>query len=165
MPPLDFINNNAQTFARGGSVVATYRSRGTKRYGPYYRVAYRIAGRQCSLYLGRCKQLADSARELLAKLQHPRDFYRLCKRANRQRRATLRRVIRHWQQTIRSHGLNLRWLRNPRLAHPRHPSLRQDHPSQRRPKSRRNDPTHITVNLDKLHPHRRPSILAKPNLC
>jgi len=108
MPPLDFISNNAQTFARGGSVVATYRTRGTKRYGPYYRVAYRIAGRQCSLYLGRCKQLADSARELLAKLQHPRDFYRLCKRANRQRRATLRRVIRHWQQTIRSHGLNLR---------------------------------------------------------
>ena len=45
---LDFIRQNAQIFAQNGSVVATYRNRGTKRYGPYYRVAYRVDGRQCS---------------------------------------------------------------------------------------------------------------------
>ena len=135
MHPLEFIKQNAQTFARNGAVVATYRTRGTnkagcanqrtadngtpngqtvesagikKRYGPYYRVAYRVAGRQCSIYLGRCKKLADQVRGLLAKLQHPRDYRRLCKRANRQRRATLRRVIRHWQLTMRAYGLDFR---------------------------------------------------------
>ena len=53
---LDFIRQNAQIFAQNGSVVATYRTRGTKRYGPYYRVAYRTAGRQCSIYIGRSQK-------------------------------------------------------------------------------------------------------------
>ena len=106
--PLDFINNNAATFARCGAVVPTYRTRGDKRYGPYYRVAYRIAGRQCSIYLGRCRELADRARALLAKLQQPRDYRRMRKRADRQRRATLRQIIRRWQQTIRACGLEPR---------------------------------------------------------
>jgi hypothetical protein len=108
MSPLDFIRNNAKTFARCGSVVASYRTRGTARYGPYFRVAYRLAGRQCSIYLGRCTALADRVRELLAELQHPRDFRRMCRKANRLRRITLRRVIRGWQQTIRAYGLDLR---------------------------------------------------------
>ncbi len=106
--PLDFINNNAHTFARCGSVVASYRTRGTARYGPYYRIAYRVAGRQCSIYLGRCKKLAARARMLLARLQQPRDFRRQCRKAQRERLATLRHVIRKWQQTIRAYGLDLR---------------------------------------------------------
>jgi hypothetical protein len=108
MPSLDFINNNAQIFANCGSVVASYRTRGLTRYGPYYRVAYRVAGRQCSIYLGRCKELANRARALLARLQQPRDYRRMCRKADRQRRATLRSVIRRWQQTIRAYGLDLR---------------------------------------------------------
>jgi hypothetical protein len=108
MPPLDFIQNNPEIFARNGAVVPAYRTRGNRRYGPYFRVAYRIAGRQCSIYLGRCRQLADRARELLAKLQQPRDYRRMYEKAKRQRRATLRRVIRHWQQTMRAHGLDFR---------------------------------------------------------
>jgi hypothetical protein len=106
--PLTFIQNNANIFARVGSVVASYRTRGTTRYGPYFRVAYRTAGRQCSIYLGRCKELADRARALLAQLQQPRNYLRMCRKANRERRATLRRVIRGWQQTIRAYGLDLR---------------------------------------------------------
>ncbi len=108
MSPLNFIRNNTNIFTHLGSVVASYRIRGTTRYGPYYRVAYRIAGRQCSIYLGRCKRLADRARALLARLQQPRDYRRMCRRAERDRRATLRRVIRQWQQTIRAYGLDLR---------------------------------------------------------
>ena len=81
MSPLDFIKNNAETFAQNGSVVASYRTRGTKRYGPYYRVAYRAAGRQCSVYLGRCKRLAARVRKILAHLQQSRDYRRLCKKA------------------------------------------------------------------------------------
>ena len=105
---LDFIRQNAQIFAQNGSVVATYRTRGTKRYGPYYRVAYRAAGRQCSVYIGRCKRLAIRARKLLARLQRPRDYRRLCRRANRERKAATRQVIRWWQHTIRSYGFDLR---------------------------------------------------------
>ena len=108
LAPLDFIKNNSQTFAQNGSVVATYRTRGTKRYGPYYRVAYRVAGRQCSIYLGRCKSLVRRVRRLLARLQQPRDYHRLCRRANRERKAAMRTVIRWWQQTIRSYGFDLR---------------------------------------------------------
>ncbi len=108
MAPLDVITNNAAIFAHRGTVVATYRTRGTARYGPYFRVAYRIAGRQCSIYLGRSSRLADRARELLAQLQQPRDFRRMCQKAERLRRATFRRVIRQWQQTIRAYGLDLR---------------------------------------------------------
>ena len=106
--PLNFIQNNTNIFARCGSVVASYRTRGTTRYGPYYRVAYRIADRQCSIYLGRCKQLANRVRAILAQLQKPRDYRRMCRRAQRERRATLKRVIRDWQQTIRAYGLDLR---------------------------------------------------------
>ena len=108
MPALEFINNNHHIFKNCGSVVASYRTRGTTRYGPYYRVAYRIAGRQCSLYLGRCKELASRARELLATLQQSRDYRRMCRKANRQRRAVLKGVIRQWQQMIRAYGLDLR---------------------------------------------------------
>ena len=108
MAPLDFIKNNAETFAKNGSVVASYRTRGTKRYGPYYRVAYRAAGRQCSVYLGRCKRLAARVRKILAHLQQPRDYRRLCRRANREQKANIRTVIRWWQQTIRSYGFDLR---------------------------------------------------------
>ena len=86
---LDFIRQNAQIFAQNGSVVATYRTRGTKRYGPYYRVAYRVAGRQCSIYIGRCKRLAIRARKLLARLQQPRDYRRLCCRKNKDSRPSL----------------------------------------------------------------------------
>ena len=106
--PIDLIHQNAQTFAQNGSVVASYRTRGTKRYGPYYRVAYRAAGRQCSIYLGRCKKLAARARKILAHLQQPRDYRRLCQRANREQKANIRTVIRWWQQTIRSYGFDLR---------------------------------------------------------
>ena len=105
---LDFIRQNAQIFAQNGSVVATYRTRGTKRYGPYYRVAYRADGRQCSIYIGRCKRLAIRARKLLARLQQPRDYRRLCCRANRERKVAMRQVIRWWQHTIRSYGFDLR---------------------------------------------------------
>ncbi len=83
-------------------------TRGTAHYGPYYRIAYRIAGRQCSIYLGGCKKLAARARTLLTRLQQTRDHRRQRRRAERHRRATLRHVIRKWQQTIRASGLHRR---------------------------------------------------------
>jgi len=40
-------------FARQGSAAAAWRRRGTRTYGPYYRLNYREDGRQQSVYLGR----------------------------------------------------------------------------------------------------------------
>jgi hypothetical protein len=38
-----------EVFARQGSVVASWRRRGTRTYGPYYRLIYREGGRQRSI--------------------------------------------------------------------------------------------------------------------
>ncbi|MHB1038659.1 MAG: hypothetical protein ACYC0Y_28885, partial [Pirellulales bacterium] len=51
-------------FARQGFVVATWRTRGGARFGPYYQLAYREAGRQRAIYLGRSAELADQVRAL-----------------------------------------------------------------------------------------------------
>ena len=111
MPPrtsLDYIRKNAQTFAHAGSVVATYRTRGTKRFGPYYRLAYRSAGCQRSIYLGRSPQMAQQVRNLLAKLQHPHRHQRQLRRDARRRKATLLAIKRQWQQAARNIGLYTR---------------------------------------------------------
>jgi hypothetical protein len=108
MLPLDFIRNNANLFARVGSVVASYRTRGATRYGPYYRVAYRAPDDNAPSTSAAARNSPTTPAALLTQLQQPRDYRRMCQRANRQRRATLRRVIREWQQTIRAYGLDLR---------------------------------------------------------
>jgi len=88
-------------FARSGTVVATWRWRGERRYGPYYRVAYRCEGRQCAIYLGASGELVDRVRALLAQLQEPlrlerrlADMRRAATRALRKVKAELNRVFR-----------------------------------------------------------------------
>ena len=102
---LDFIRQNASLFDRVGSVVATYRSRDGRRFGPYYRLIYRQNQRQRSLYLGPSEQLAGQVRELLAELQQRRNHLRLCRRAERLRMATLLQIKREFQQVARLYGL------------------------------------------------------------
>jgi uncharacterized protein DUF1678 len=84
--PLRFIQQNSQLFTRVGSAVATYRTRGTTRFGPYYQLIYRQDRRQRSLYLGRSEQLATQVRELLRQLQEPRDLHVAIQRSNRIRK-------------------------------------------------------------------------------
>ena len=108
MSPLTFIRSHADTFARCGSVVASYRSKNGRRCGPYYRLAYRSDGRQLSLYLGASEQLAAQVRSLLAELQARRDYFRQVARSERQRREHLLRLKRQWQQAALAHGLYAR---------------------------------------------------------
>ena len=115
-PPLDFIRRNAPVFARVGSVVATYRTRGNRRFGPYYRLIYRQHRRQHSLYLGPSEQRAAQVRQLLAELQRPRDDRLAIRRSHRLRKATLLQLKREWQHVarvygLRPHGWNVRGLR------------------------------------------------------
>ncbi len=77
-------------FALQGSVVAAWRLYAGRRLGPYFRLAYRDGGRQRSIYLGRCVELARRVRELLAGLQRPRRERLLFARLKAQVRASLR---------------------------------------------------------------------------
>jgi len=106
--PLEFIQANPLTFARRGSVVASYRIKNGRHHGPYYRLAYTENGRQRSLYLGRSETLAQQARDLIDQLQQPRNDRREEARAERLRQANILRAKRHWQQTLRAYGLYTR---------------------------------------------------------
>ena len=79
-------------FARSGTIVATWRWRGQERYGPYYRVAYRCEGRQRAIYLGRCGELVEKVRALLAELQEPLRFKRRLAEMRRAVTQALRKV-------------------------------------------------------------------------
>ncbi len=77
-------------FGRQGSVAATYRCRNGKRFGPYYRLAYREDGRQRSVYLGPAGAVVERVRQLLSALQKPLRQWRFLRRIDRQARAALR---------------------------------------------------------------------------
>ncbi len=102
-----FILANARLFATQGSVVATWRRRGPKNYGPYYRLAYRLRGRQRSIYLG-ARQAAHLLRELLAQLQLPHRRRRLYKRLQAKARVSLRQAKNHLAQQLAPLGVTLK---------------------------------------------------------
>lgn len=65
-----FLLEHAERLTLQGAVVASYRSRGTKRTGPYFKMTCRDEhGRQRSVYLGPESPLMHEARSSLATLQ------------------------------------------------------------------------------------------------
>lgn len=82
----EFIRRHADALAVQGSVVATYRRRGDRRLGPYFKLTCRSAGRQVAVYVGDEEVLVTYVRERLATLQH---FKRERRRSNK-----IRRVVR-----------------------------------------------------------------------
>jgi hypothetical protein len=98
-PALAILAARPDLFSRQGSVVASWRRRGTRIYGPYYRLAYRDAGRQKSIYLG-CEDaapvartapsLVEEVRRRLALRQTPRRRCRILDRLRRHISAALR---------------------------------------------------------------------------
>ena len=90
-----------------GSVVAGWRIYGGRRLGPYFRLAYREGGRQRSIYLGRCAELARRVRELLAELQRPRRQRLLFARLVAQVRASLRSAKAELERRLAVWGIRL----------------------------------------------------------
>ena len=86
----------AALFATQGSVVATWRTYRGRRLGPYYRLIYREDGRQRSIYLGRCPELAGRVRRVLEHLQRPRRERRRLARVA----AQVRRSLRRWKDRL-----------------------------------------------------------------
>ncbi|MHB1036984.1 MAG: hypothetical protein ACYC35_13905 [Pirellulales bacterium] len=95
-------------FARQGSVVATWRMRAGRRCGPYYRLAYREAGRQQSLHLGASAPLAEQVRALLAELHQPLRYGRLLDRLAAEARASLRQANAELNRVLGSIGYYLK---------------------------------------------------------
>jgi hypothetical protein len=106
-------------FARQGSVVASWRRRGTRTYGPYYRLIYREEGRQRSLYFGRAGGLVEEVRGRLRALQAPLRGRRASKRAGRQAAALMRASKGRLNLQLRLWGLRVQgfevrgWRRSP----------------------------------------------------
>jgi hypothetical protein len=61
----------ASTLRRQGSVQQSWRTYRGRRLGPFYRLAYREGGRQCSVYLGSDEELVNEVRQTLQVLQSP----------------------------------------------------------------------------------------------
>ncbi|MHB9050100.1 MAG: hypothetical protein ACYC35_29650, partial [Pirellulales bacterium] len=97
-----------EIFARQGSVVATWRTRGGARFGPYYQLVYREAGRQRAIYLGRSAELADQVRALLAELQQPLRYGRLLDRLAAEARAGLRQANAELNRVLGTFGFYLK---------------------------------------------------------
>ena len=97
-------------FAAQGSVVAGWRVYGGRRLGPYFRLAYREGGRQRSVYLGRCMELARRVRELLEGLKRPRRDRLLFARLIAQVRASLRCLKIERKQRLAALGIQLKGL-------------------------------------------------------
>jgi len=124
--------------------------RNGKRFGPYYRFAYRDGDRQRSIYLGRAGELVEEVRQRLAALHRPRTQYQAVQRLQRQVRASLRIEKRHLRSLLHSCGLRLKGfeLRGIRIS-----------PLRRFLPRRRLMPRFSALKPPTLHPNRDPPAL------
>jgi hypothetical protein len=98
-----------QLFFRQGSVVGSYRSDGMGgRWGPYYRLTYRVDGRQTSIYLGREGPLVAAVRERLAFYQGPRRQETWHRRVEKATRVSLRQCKQELRLHLSLRGLTLK---------------------------------------------------------
>jgi hypothetical protein len=107
-PALQLIAARGDLFARLGSVVATWRRRAGKTFGPYYSLIYREDGRQRSVYLGRMGAVVQEVRQALSTLQQSIRQLRLVDRLRRQARASLRIHKFRVHALLRPFGLRLK---------------------------------------------------------
>jgi hypothetical protein len=92
-----FIKKHEGHLARQGGIVATYRYRGGRAVGPYYRVAFRVGTVQQSVYMGTDLGLLAEVHLVLQELQRP---YRE-RRALLQRKKAVRKVLAECRDELR----------------------------------------------------------------
>lgn len=83
------IRTHGMWLAAQGTLVASWKTHQGKRLGPYYRLAYRVDGKQKSIYLGSSEWLVAQVRELLASLQGVLREHRTMERLKLEARQTL----------------------------------------------------------------------------
>jgi hypothetical protein len=74
---LGLTGEDLAALAEQGFVSAEYRFRGHRRYGPFHKLRWRVAGRQRVRYLGRNPILGERVRLALAAWQAPRRTQRV----------------------------------------------------------------------------------------
>ena len=112
------IEARREQLAHQGTIVASYRQRGGRKVGPYFRLAYREGSNQRSLYLGSDVELIAEVGRVLQNLQQPERqqcAVRRCKAAIRTSlahcRAELRRELAI--RGLRLQGYEVRGWRTP----------------------------------------------------
>jgi hypothetical protein len=105
---LQKIRRLKRIFARQGAIVESWRYKNGLKIGPYYRLAYRAAGRQCSIYLGKSEKILGQVRRLLEKLQNPLKTRRILHRAQKAAQADLKRHMAQFRIDLLKVGLQLR---------------------------------------------------------
>ena len=98
---------HAEELAHQGVVVASFRRRGGRVVGPYYRLTFRDGRRQRSLYLGNDVELVAEVRAALREIQTPWQE----RRAVRQHKKTIRKALAQCKvelrRELRRRGLRL----------------------------------------------------------
>jgi hypothetical protein len=104
---LQLVTDKQDLFERQGVVAESWRSYRARQAGPYYRLMYRDAGRQYSVYLGADPQLAAEIRQVLQTMQTPTRQASQWQRQRGKLREALRRQKHQWDTELRKEGLYL----------------------------------------------------------
>jgi hypothetical protein len=107
-PAIVLVDAKPEFFARHGSITATWRRRGQKTFGPYYRLSYRDGPRQAAIYLGREGPLVALVRQRLERLRAPYRKARLFDQIERETRRALRDNNARLKVLLAPYGLRLK---------------------------------------------------------
>jgi hypothetical protein len=102
------ISDNRKLFSRQASVVATWRTVGERRLGPYYSLRYRNGRRQRSVYLGESAELAVEVRGLIAAAKRARREQLALRRMRSAVKASLRDHMNDVRHQLAQIGLTLK---------------------------------------------------------
>lgn len=104
----DLITDEPGMLAEQGSVVKSWRYYRGRRWGPYYRLSYRVGGRQHAIYLGVDEALADEIRQLLSDHQRQHKRRRTLARTRKQAKKSLAEERRKLREELEKVGLHLK---------------------------------------------------------
>ncbi len=105
---LNLIAANPGVLAEQGAVVEGWREFRGRRLGPYFRLAFRVDGRQRSIYLGADRDLASAIRGLLADLQMPRHKRQALARLRKLTKKSMTRHKKQLRKELAKRGLYLK---------------------------------------------------------
>jgi hypothetical protein len=104
---LRFVAAHGALLAVQGSVQETYRHYKGRRLGPFFRLSFRQAGKQRSLYIGRDRGLASAIEGQLQTLQAPRSNARQLERCLAECRRNLQAAKQEFRCRLEAQGLRL----------------------------------------------------------
>ena len=105
---LELVEQRSAMFAKQGIVVESWRTYQGRQLGPYYRLAFREGGRQCSIYLGASKERARRVRTFLDRLQKRTKMTSILNRARAGVMVELRAHKKLLDEQLRERGLYLK---------------------------------------------------------